>query len=58
MSAARFALLGYFSAFDEGPLGSAELRETVEGISPDRFRENNLLVFDAGLAKGKEERGA
>ncbi|MBU2498936.1 MAG: indolepyruvate oxidoreductase subunit beta [Proteobacteria bacterium] len=54
--ATNLALLGYFSAFAEGPFGDEEVRETVENISPDRFKEKNLIVFDAGLGRGKEER--
>jgi indolepyruvate ferredoxin oxidoreductase beta subunit len=51
----NLALLGYFTAFNEGPTTQAELRKTIESISPDRFRETNLKVFEAGLQKGLEE---
>ncbi|MBW2137958.1 MAG: indolepyruvate oxidoreductase subunit beta [Deltaproteobacteria bacterium] len=50
----NLALLGYFSSFGEGPLFHDELRQTIEKISPERFRENNLKVFDAGSRWGKE----
>jgi len=43
---ANLALIGFFSAFDESPFTFDELRDTVERISPDRFRETNLKVFD------------
>jgi len=52
----NLALLGYFSAFGEGPVSHEEMRTTIEKISPDRFKEINLKVFDAGLQKGEEER--
>lgn len=52
----NLALLGYFSAFGEGPVSHEELRETIKNISPDRFKEINLKVFEAGLQKGLEER--
>jgi indolepyruvate ferredoxin oxidoreductase beta subunit len=52
----NLALLGYFVAFDEGPLGHEELRATVENISPEQFKEINLRLFEAGLQKGTEER--
>ncbi len=52
---ANLALLGYFSAFGQGPLSQEELRKTVDMVSPDRFKEINLRVFDAGFQKGREE---
>jgi indolepyruvate ferredoxin oxidoreductase beta subunit len=48
--ALNLALLGFFSAFEEAPFGRKELRETIEKVSPPRFRTMNLDVFDAGLA--------
>jgi indolepyruvate ferredoxin oxidoreductase beta subunit len=51
----NLALLGYFTAFNEGPTTQSELRNTIETISPDRFREINLKVFQAGLQRGLEE---
>lgn len=53
----NLALLGYFSALDQGPVNHEELRATIDRISPDRFREKNLMVFDAGLRSGLEKRG-
>jgi indolepyruvate ferredoxin oxidoreductase beta subunit len=50
----NLALLGYFSVYGEGPFDHHKLKETIAEISPDRFRENNLKVFDAGLQKGME----
>ena len=52
----NLALLGFYSAFEEVPAASSELRETIEAITPERFLEANLRVFDAGLEKAKEER--
>ena len=54
----NLALLGFFSAFHEGPITYDDLRETIDHISPDRFKEINLKVFDTGLQKGEEERRA
>jgi indolepyruvate ferredoxin oxidoreductase, beta subunit len=48
----NLALLGFFSAFKEGPLSHDELRMTIDQVSPDRFKEINLKVFDAGFEKG------
>jgi indolepyruvate ferredoxin oxidoreductase beta subunit len=54
----NLALLGYFSTFGDGPFNHDELRETIARISPDRFRENNLKVFDAGVERAMEEKRA
>jgi len=51
----NLALLGYFTAFGEAPVTHEEMRNTVEKISPDQFREINLKVFDAGRERGMEE---
>lgn len=45
---ANLALLGFTAGSGKGPYTAAELRRTVEEISPERFREVNLRVFDAG----------
>lgn len=54
----NLALLGFFSAFGEGPMGREDLRLTIEKISPDPFRDKNLMIFDAGLERGLKEREA
>lgn len=42
----NLALIGFFSAFDEAPFSFADLRDTIERISPKRFRKTNLKIFD------------
>jgi indolepyruvate ferredoxin oxidoreductase, beta subunit len=54
--ASNLALLGFFSVFQNGPIQSRELRQTIEQVSPDRFREINLKVFDLGFEKGSAEK--
>lgn len=54
----NLAVLGYYSVFAEGPFNSGDLRETIAEISPDRFRDTNLKVFDAGFERGLEGKGA
>jgi Pyruvate/2-oxoacid:ferredoxin oxidoreductase gamma subunit len=49
---ANLALLGFFSAFQEGPISYDELKETIAQVSPDSFREINLKVFDKGFEEG------
>jgi indolepyruvate ferredoxin oxidoreductase beta subunit len=52
--ASNLALLGFFSAFEGEPFGYEALRQTVTQISPERFREKNLSVFDAGHQQGQK----
>ncbi|MBW2205009.1 MAG: 2-oxoacid:acceptor oxidoreductase family protein [Deltaproteobacteria bacterium] len=51
---ANLALLGFFSAFQEGPISYDELKETIAQVSPDSFRKINLKVFDKGFEGGSE----
>jgi len=48
----NLALLGFFCAFQEGPISYDELKETIAQVSPDRFREINLKVFHKGFEGG------
>jgi len=54
----NLALLGYFSHFKKEPFDHDDLRATIAEISPDRFREMNLKVFDAGFKKAVEGKEA
>jgi Pyruvate/2-oxoacid:ferredoxin oxidoreductase gamma subunit len=54
----NLALLGFFSGLDDALFSHAELRATVTKISPERAREKNLRIFDAGLEKAIKEKGA
>lgn len=49
----NLALLGFFSAFNEGPVSYTELRQTIDKTSPKRLKDINLKVFEAGYEKGK-----
>ena len=50
----NLALLGFFSAYEDNPFDYETLRRTVDQISPDRFRDKNLSIFDAGHQKGEK----
>ena len=50
----NLAMLGYFAAFDDGPFPDVELRGIIEKVSPDKFKDLNLRVFDASLEIGKK----
>jgi indolepyruvate ferredoxin oxidoreductase, beta subunit len=45
----NLALIGFFASAENEPFTHDELRQTIINVSPDRFRENNLKVFDAGF---------
>jgi len=49
----NLALLGYFSAFAEGPIRYKDIKTTIDKISPKRLKDINLRVFEAGYKKGK-----
>ena len=53
----NLALLGFFSAFSEKPFTFGEILHTIEKISPDRFKEINRKVFEAGHRRAKESTG-
>ena len=44
----NLALMGFFTSLENEPFTYTELRNTIIAVSPDRFRVNNLKVFDAG----------
>jgi len=50
----NLALLGFFSAFDEGPMSYKEIRGTIAKNSPRGFKDLNLKVFEAGYEKGED----
>jgi len=53
----NLALLGFVSAFNEGPIRFSELKMTIEKISPSKFKETNITVFDAGYREGEGCKG-
>jgi len=46
----NLALIGFFASYDPEPFSSDDFRETIETVSPDKFRDINLKVFEEGLA--------
>ena len=44
----NLALLGYFATLDKCPFSLQELRQTIETVSPEPYRDINLKVFDKG----------
>ena len=50
--AANLALVGFMAAQAESPFSVAEIRATIDAVSPDRFKPTNFKVFDAGATAG------
>ena len=50
----NLALLGYFSAFHEGAIEYKDIQTTIDKISPVKFKDINLTVFEAGYEKGEK----
>ena len=48
----NLALLGFFAAFEKNPVTREELRKAIDQVTPERFKEINLKVFDAGFEMG------
>jgi Pyruvate/2-oxoacid:ferredoxin oxidoreductase gamma subunit len=51
---ANLALIGFMAAQNKAPFDAAELRGTIERISPEPFKAANLKVFEAGAAWEKQ----
>lgn len=48
---ANLALIGYALSVPEMPFAHADIRATIERITPSKFREVNLKAFDAGYRR-------
>lgn len=53
--ALNLALVGSFAAHEKEPFAAEDLRTTLAAISPERLRDVNLAVFDAGFQEGLKE---
>ncbi len=50
--AANLALIGFMAVCPESPFSADEIRQTIDKISPDRFKAMNFSVFEAGVSAG------
>ena len=48
----NLALLGFFSAFEKEPVTCRELIDAIDQVTPERLKEINLKVFNAGFEMG------
>jgi indolepyruvate ferredoxin oxidoreductase beta subunit len=53
VQSANIALIGFASAHPRFPFPSEELRLSIEKVTPSKFREVSLKVFDKGLLEGR-----
>ena len=44
----NLALMGYFATLEKCPFSLADLRQTIETMSPAAYKDINLTVFDTG----------
>ena len=44
----NLALLGFFAAVEGRPFSAEDLMETIDRISPERFRKTNINIFQQG----------
>jgi hypothetical protein len=51
-------MIGFFAAFREGPFEVDDFRETIESISPERFKAINSQVFEKGLSAGNSAKAS
>jgi indolepyruvate ferredoxin oxidoreductase beta subunit len=53
---ANLVQLGFFSAFAQEPMTAENLKETIDLVSPEPFKDLNFKAFEAGLEQGKAQR--
>lgn len=49
----NLAMIAFYSAFEVGPLSAADLRSTVDTISPEPFKKKNMKIFDTCHETGR-----
>ena len=54
VQSANIALIGFASAHPRFPFSPEKLRASIERVTPPRFREASLRIFDRGLSDGRK----
>jgi len=54
VQSANVALIGFASAHSRFPFSYDRLRVSIERVTPQRFREVSLRIFDRGFLEGKK----
>ncbi len=50
----NIALIGFASAHPRFPFSSDKLRESIDRVTPPKFREVSLKIFDRGFSEGQK----
>jgi len=50
----NLALLGFFAGSNEGPITYADLKATIEKVSPRKLKDINNTIFEEGYKKGEQ----
>ena len=53
VQSANIALIGFASAHPRFPFSPEKLRQSIERVTPPKFREISLKIFDKGLLEGQ-----
>jgi indolepyruvate ferredoxin oxidoreductase beta subunit len=54
VQSANIAMVGFASAHPRFPFSPEKLRASIEGVTPPRFREASLRIFDRGFSDGRK----
>lgn len=54
VQSANIALIGFASAHPRFPFSQEKLRGAIEGVTPSRFKDLSLRIFDKALAEGRK----
>jgi Pyruvate/2-oxoacid:ferredoxin oxidoreductase gamma subunit len=51
---ANIALIGFATSHSRFPFPHDKLRDAIERVTPQKFREVSLRIFEKGFAEGRE----
>jgi Pyruvate/2-oxoacid:ferredoxin oxidoreductase gamma subunit len=54
IQSANIALLGFATAHPRFPFPHDKLRDAIEQVTPQRFREVSLKIFEKGFLEGRK----
>jgi Pyruvate/2-oxoacid:ferredoxin oxidoreductase gamma subunit len=54
VQSANIALISFASAHPRFPFSPEKLRQSIERVTPSKFRDISLKIFDKGLLEGQK----